>query len=332
MIRRARESDAEAWVRLAVSMEKYYPGLDPDQHARIVRKCARSGEALVAEWNGAFAGGLLYSRKHEELSFLMVAPWARRHSLARAMVQEMLGDFPGGSVIRVTTYRADDPLGDAARPFYESLGFVPGAEIVSHGYPEQEFSLFLPLLTERLALRPFRAGDFEAFCVLLDLPELPGWGMQKHRAREFLDWYITSAQRMDVQNGVICLGAFGRLTGELCGFAGVGRHDDLGEPEVFYAFQPSARGKGYATEACRAVSEWALARFDIPQLIGTAGVENAASRRVLEKCGYEFVDVRTLDVRITGERYDFAYYLRGRPEIAPHGDDFRGADTRDKPL
>lgn len=310
LIRPATGRDAGEWVALAVSMGEYYPGLDPVSHARIVEKSAADGEALVAEWDGVFAGGLLFSVKRRELSFLMVAPWARRRGLGRALVSRMLEKFPGGETISVTTYRPDDPLGAAAAPFYASLGFVPGADVVAHGHPERTMTLFVPLETEHLFLRPFREADFPAFLTLLDMPEVPGWGMQKPRARAFFEWHRENARKMDVVDGIVCLGAFEKATGALVGAAGAGRHDDLGETEVFYSISPEYRRRGYATEACRGVTDWAFARFSLPLIIGTAGVENAASRRILEKCGYRFVDERALDVHVTGTRHLFAYYRK----------------------
>ena len=310
MIRRATKSDVENWVACAVSMEAYYPGLDPVSHARTVEKCADFGEALVAEWDGAFAGGLLFSHKRRELSFLMVAPDARRRGLGRALVNRMIEEFPRGETVTVTTYRAGDPLGAAAAPFYASLGFVHGAEVIAHGHPERTMTLFIPLETQRLFIRPFRDADFEAFCSLLDIPELPGWGMQKPRARAFFDSQIEGARKMDVREGGVCLGLFEKSTGTLVGAAGAGKHDDLGDPEVFYFMLPDFRRMGYATEACRAVTDWALARFSLPFIIGTAGVDNVASRRALEKCGYRLIDERALDVHVTGTRHLFAYYKK----------------------
>jgi RimJ/RimL family protein N-acetyltransferase len=44
-------------------------------------------------------------------------------------------------------------------------------------------------------------------------------------------------------------------------------------------------GKGYMTEATRAVIEWALQQPNIFRIYATADVDNAPSRRVLEKAG-----------------------------------------------
>ncbi len=82
--------------------------------------------------------------------------------------------------------------------------------------------------------------------------------------------------------------------------------------EIFYSLLPAARGKGYATEAAKAVTAWAFANFDIPYMIGTASVDNIPSQKVLLNCGYEFVDERSLLIHIVNEKHLFKYYRRYR--------------------
>jgi ribosomal-protein-alanine N-acetyltransferase len=55
--------------------------------------------------------------------------------------------------------------------------------------------------------------------------------------------------------------------------------------ELGYALLPEFRGLGYATESGRAVLEAAFASFDVPNIRGRCDVDNAASERVLERCG-----------------------------------------------
>ncbi len=311
MIRAATAADVGNWIALAVSMAEYYPGLDPESHARIVEKCAVSGEALAAEWDSRFAGGLLFARKRRELSFLMVAPWARRHGLGRALVGRMREEFPRGETVSVTTYRADDPLGAAAGPFYAALGFVPGEDVTAHGHSERKMTLFIPLETEQLLIRPFRDADFPAFFALLDSPELPDWGIQRPCARSFFESQIENARIMDAQGGA-CLGLFEKSTGALVGAAGV-RRRDLGEAEVFLFLLPEYRRRGCATEACRAATDWALARFSLKRIICTASADDAASRRVLEKCGYRLAGGRTPDGHAAETYHLFAHDREEHP-------------------
>ena len=53
-----------------------------------------------------------------------------------------------------------------------------------------------------------------------------------------------------------------------------------------YALAPEVWGKGYATEAALAAIEAGFALTNAVEMLATAHVENAASRRVLDKCGF----------------------------------------------
>jgi RimJ/RimL family protein N-acetyltransferase len=168
----------------------------------------------------------------------------------------------------------------------------------------------MEIVTDRLVIRTFTADDLPEFKKLLDIPEVRGWQMQKKRAQDFLNWHLTNYEKMDVTHGIVCLGIFDKATGALLGSVGAGEHDDLHETEIFYALLPSARGKKYAQEAALAVTKWALQHFELPYIIATAGVDNIASQKVLEHCGYELVGERNLKVHILNKRAIFKYYRR----------------------
>jgi RimJ/RimL family protein N-acetyltransferase len=172
--------------------------------------------------------------------------------------------------------------------------------------------------TDRLVIRPFAAHDLDGFRRLLDIPEVTGWQMKKGNAKGFLDWQISNYARMDIVHGIVCFGVFDRTSGDVLGAAGAGEHDDLHESELFYNLLPEARGHGYAREAAQAVTAWALVQYPIPYLIATVRTDNMASRKVVESCGYVFVDERRLKVHILGECFVFRYYRRYAP-CSPHG-------------
>lgn len=166
----------------------------------------------------------------------------------------------------------------------------------------------MQIITTRLVIRPFEPSDLPQFEKLLDIPEVPGWQMQKSRSAAFLAWHISNYQTMDIIHGIVCFGIFAKATGEVLGAIGAGEHDDLHETEIFYNLLPSARGHGYATEAAQAVTEWAVNCFDISSIIGTVSVNNIPSQRVLERCGYQFVCGQNLLVHIAGQREQFRIY------------------------
>ncbi|MBQ7932462.1 MAG: GNAT family N-acetyltransferase [Clostridia bacterium] len=166
----------------------------------------------------------------------------------------------------------------------------------------------MKLETKRLIIRPFTLDDLPEFRKLLTIEELPGWVMQQNRAEDFLKWQISNYEKMDIINGTVCFGIFDKTDGHILGNVGAGEHDDLHEPEIFYCLLASERGHGFAAEAAAAVTEWVFANYDMPYLIGTVAEDNPASQRVLEKCGYKYVDTRTLKVHIMEESYSFRYY------------------------
>jgi len=76
-------------------------------------------------------------------------------------------------------------------------------------------------------------------------------------------------------------------TGEFAGRAGIRRIvvDDE-EVEIAYAFKRSLWGRGLASEITKALTSLGLLRLELPSLVGLVSVENAASRRVLEKSNF----------------------------------------------
>ena len=109
-------------------------------------------------------------------------------------------------------------------------------------------------------------------------------------------------------------GIFQKKSRSIVGAVGVGEHDDLHEPELFYQILTHERGRGYAKEAAKAVTNWALTNYKVPYLIGTVGRDNIASQKVLEHCGFQYINDQTLLVHIENREYKFRYYRSYRTE------------------
>lgn len=60
--------------------------------------------------------------------------------------------------------------------------------------------------------------------------------------------------------------------------------------DVGYRLIPRFWGKGYATESAQEALRYGFEELKLQEIIGTVNELNAASRRVLEKCGLRFVD------------------------------------------
>ncbi|MET8246056.1 GNAT family N-acetyltransferase [Streptomyces sp. NPDC005202] len=94
-----------------------------------------------------------------------------------------------------------------------------------------------------------------------------------------------------------------RQDGQAIGGMGFhGAPDEEGRAEVGYDLAETARGQGYATEALRALSAWALARDDVRVLFARVDRDNLPSQRVVSRAGF---------VQVSEDEEQLAYELRG---------------------
>jgi RimJ/RimL family protein N-acetyltransferase len=68
-------------------------------------------------------------------------------------------------------------------------------------------------------------------------------------------------------------------------------------PELGYWIGVAHWGRGYATEAARAVLDHAFGELGHERVAARARVSNPASRRVLEKCGFQWSGVSLIRIR-----------------------------------
>jgi RimJ/RimL family protein N-acetyltransferase len=80
------------------------------------------------------------------------------------------------------------------------------------------------------------------------------------------------------------------------GACGVGSRDGE-QPEIGYWLGVAFWGRGYATEAARALIDHAFADHGYDLLLAGARVSNPASRRVLQKCGFQWASVGLYRIR-----------------------------------
>jgi RimJ/RimL family protein N-acetyltransferase len=83
--------------------------------------------------------------------------------------------------------------------------------------------------------------------------------------------------------------------GTVMGAVGVTAHEQT--PELGYWLGVPYWGKGYATEALHAVIDYAFTDLGHAALQAGARVTNPASRRVLEKCGFQWTGVGLYRIR-----------------------------------
>jgi RimJ/RimL family protein N-acetyltransferase len=153
-------------------------------------------------------------------------------------------------------------------------------------------------VTERLLLRPGWADDAPALyaalsdeAVTMKLAQAP-WPYRLADAQAFLALPRT--------HGEASFLIFDRHRGSAGLIGGIGIHDQDGEPEIGYWIARDHWGKGYATEAGRAVLQIAKHTLRYPRLVSGHFVDNPASGAVLRKLGFHktgMVEPRTCAAR-----------------------------------
>ena len=104
--------------------------------------------------------------------------------------------------------------------------------------------------------------------------------------------FITQASAAKPETTFAVTLADGTLIG-MCGVAQLFGED----PEIGYWLGQPYWGQGYATETARAVIDYAFEDLRLERLEAGARVSNPASRRVLEKCGFQWTGVKRTRVR-----------------------------------
>ena len=138
-----------------------------------------------------------------------------------------------------------------------------------------------PIETARLRIRRFAPADWAAVyayasdsAVMAWIPDGP---MTEAQAREFA---ADNAGPEAVALAVVLKDA-GRLIGTLAFHPWFAPRTW----EIGWVFHPAYHGQGYATEAARALADYAFAVVHIHRLIATCQPQNPASWRVMEKLG-----------------------------------------------
>ena len=167
--------------------------------------------------------------------------------------------------------------------------------LFEQGAPERLEGRSVPVLeTERLVLRPPRLEDAATIAVLVNDRRIAENTLRIPHPYALADAqaFLTTA---NASGGEIVF-LITTWDGAVLGCCGIGKLD--GEhPEIGYWLGVSFWGKGYATEAARAVIDHAFGDLGYDVLVGGARVNNPASRRVLQKCGFEWTGVGLYRIR-----------------------------------
>jgi ribosomal-protein-alanine N-acetyltransferase len=141
------------------------------------------------------------------------------------------------------------------------------------------------LHTERLVLRPVTADDHAVLAMHWSAPDVRRFLFDGATlsAAEITEAIEDSARDFGRAGyGLWLVYEDGRT--DLVGTAGLRPLENLGL-EIFYSLAPRSWGRGYATEAARAVLDHALGRLGLPEVLAEVDEGNTASIAVIERLG-----------------------------------------------
>lgn len=173
--------------------------------------------------------------------------------------------------------------------------------------------------TERLTLRPPTHSDFRAWTSLRSdsvdflTPWEPSWA-DDHLSRKSFTNRVYWAQRSVANGSAVPLFLIRRQDEALLGAItldnirrGPAQAGTLG----YWVGAPHAR-KGFMCEAIQAVVHYGFSQLDLSRVEAACLPENAASRGVLEKCGFKYEGVAQSYLQINGRWRNHVLYANLR--------------------
>ena len=148
----------------------------------------------------------------------------------------------------------------------------------------------LPITTERLVLRSLRPEDVDDVLSYRSVPDvvryIPGEPKTHEQVVDMVAERAT-AGRVDEKSPILTLAVDlgGRVIGDvLLHLDGLGGADGR-QVEIGWVFNPDIGGRGYATEAARAITDVAFRELGVHRVWAQLEPVNTASARICERLG-----------------------------------------------
>ena len=152
------------------------------------------------------------------------------------------------------------------------------------------------LQTPRLILRQFTLDDAGLLLALNSNPEV-----LKYLHEPLLE---TEEQALHVLQNIILpqyknnLGRWAihlKATNEFIGWCGLKYLAELDEIDLGYRLMQEFWGKGYAFEAAKHTVDYGFNQLYLKKIVGRAHIDNAASLKILEKTGMQYIKDEVVD-------------------------------------
>lgn len=173
------------------------------------------------------------------------------------------------------------------------------------------------LETERLILREWTPADVGVIYEMCSDPEVMRYIGDRR------PWDNVARAHLWMERVTAAYGeqGYGRYavvekeTGRVVGSCGFGKPTGPTGVDFGYVFAPAAWGRGYATEAGRACLRYGFEQIGFEEVVADTDLDNHASRRVLEKLGFEFRGLK----RDEGDDEDSTFYVARNPSAPRDG-------------
>ncbi len=309
---------------------EFYPGTKSRRETdRWIADNLRSYEeyghgmwAVFVKQSGAFVGQVGFTRQQvdgvaeTELGYLLVRKaWGR--GLASEAARACL-DFAFHTLRKPRLISLIDERNRRSRRLAERIGMQLEREIDKWNKPVCVYAITshltspaLRIETDRLWLRPYRSEDFDDLQRLWTDPQVRRYLLDDVVVSG--DWVreeIESSHRCFLERGFGQWGVFRAGSSALIGFCGFRFFHQETEPQLLYGLHPSVWGRGFASEAARAMIRRGFEEDGFERIVASADAPNTASLRVMEQAGLEF------DRRVMEHGLDTIYYSLSRGRFA----------------
>ncbi len=167
------------------------------------------------------------------------------------------------------------------------------------------------LQTERLTLSRLSAADSAFLIELLNQPSFLRFiGDKNVRNEDDARRYLREGPDAMFERYGFCLYRMALKDSETpIGMCGLLKREQLEAPDIGFAVLTAHEGKGYTTEAARAVLQYGFTTLGLARVLGIANPDNLASHRLLEKLGLRYQGLRT----VYPDEPELAWFAIDRP-------------------
>ncbi|MGO1368217.1 MAG: GNAT family N-acetyltransferase [Senegalia sp. (in: firmicutes)] len=175
------------------------------------------------------------------------------------------------------------------------------------------------LETERLILRPFKEEDagkiYSGWATDTDVTRYVTWKPHKsiEETKELIKMWMEENKDLENYHWVI----ENKENKTVIGTIGIFGVDNKNEnSEIGYCIRKDYWNKGITTEAAKEIINYGLTKVGFARITGRHEIENSASGKVMEKCGFKYEGTLRKVIKNSRDKFvDLKYYSILKDEV-----------------